>query len=188
MTIPIPSNERHTLRVFALDMTAPEVAVLRDTDTVPEPGQVVPHLRADAAALLLGVPVDVAQIDLFHSDDITAIGLAAYLTQGNAVAEAQIAVDAAMLDACQGYVMAVRSQAFGGRAALLHAHPKARLLGTYTEDTPAIRFEPLPTQAAKGVLTGGRAPKSDARIGGMVATFVLLFLAALTTLMIWIAG
>jgi hypothetical protein len=34
----------------------------------------------------------------------------------------------------------------------------------------------------------GKPAKSDARIGGMVATFVLLFLFALTGLMIWIAG
>ncbi|MFM2390869.1 MAG: hypothetical protein RLZZ437_2424 [Pseudomonadota bacterium] len=184
----IPPNERHTLRVFALDLTLAEVAALRDMDAVLHPGQVVPPLRADAAQRLLGVPVDVAQVDVFHSDDVEAIGLAAYLIEGNAVTEAQIAADADLLDAYRGYVMAVRSQAFGGQAATLTPDPKLRLMGTYTEETPAIRFETLPAQAAKGVLAGGRAPKSDARIGGMVATFVLLFLAIFTVLMIWIAG
>ena len=188
MTIPIPPNERHTLRVFALDMTLAEVAALRDTDAVLTPGQVVLPLRPDAAEHLLGVQVDVAQVDVFHSDDVEAIGLAAYLIEGNAVAETQIAADADMLDAYRGYVLAVRAQAFGGQAATLTPDPKLRLMGTYTEEAPPIRFEPLPTAAAKGVLAGGRSPKSDARIGGMVATFVLLFLAALTTLMIWIAG
>ena len=188
MTIPLPPNERHTLRVFALDMTLAEVAALRDTDAILTPGQVVPPLRFDAAQRLLGVPVDVAQVDVFHSDDVEAIGLAAYLTQGNAVAETQIAADAAILDAYQGYVMTVRSAAFGGQAATLTPAPQLRLMGTYTEQTPAVKFEPLPTAAATGTLTGGRAPKSDARIGGMVATFVLLFLALFTTLMIWIAG
>jgi hypothetical protein len=187
-SIAIAANERHTLRVFALDMALADVAALRDTDAVLTPGQVVPPLRADAAERLLGVPVDVTQVDVFHTDDVEAIGLAAYLIEGNAVAETQIAADADMLDAYRGHVMAVRAQAFGGRAATLIAHPKARLMGSYTEETPPVRFEPLPAQAAKGVLAGGRAPKSDARIGGMVATFVLLFLFALTALMIWIAG
>jgi hypothetical protein len=188
MTIPIPPNERHTLRVFALDMTLAQVTALRDMDAVLNPGQVVPPLRADVAERLLGLPVDVTQVDIFHSDDVEAIGLAAYLIEGNAVAEAQIAADTDMLDAYRGYVMAVRAQAFGGQAANLTLDPKLRLMGTYTEETPAIRFETLPSQAAKGVLAGGRAPKSDARIGGLVATFALLFLFALTGLMIWIAG
>jgi hypothetical protein len=182
------ANERHTLRVFALDMTLAEVAALRDMDAVLNPGQVVPPLRADAAQRLLGVPVDVAQVDVFHTDDIEAIGLAAYLIEGNAVAEAQITADADMLDAYRGYVMALRAQAFGGQAATLTPAAQLRLMGTYTEEAPPVRFEPLPSAAATGALTGGRAPMSDARIGAMVATFVLLFLAALTTLMIWIAG
>jgi hypothetical protein len=186
--IAIPPNERHTLRVFALDMTLAEVTALRDADAVLTPGQVIPPMRADAAQRLLGAPVDLTQGDVFHTDDIAAIGLAAYLIEGNAVAEAQIAADADMLDAYQGYILAIRSQAFGGQTATLTPAPQLRLIGTYTEDTSPIRFEPLPSQAAKGVLVGGRAPMSDARIGGMIATFVLVFLAVLTTLMTWIAG
>lgn len=33
-----------------------------------------------------------------------------------------------------------------------------------------------------------KPPKSDARIGGMVATAVLVFLAVFTTVIVWIAG
>jgi hypothetical protein len=185
--IPIPPKERHTLRVFALDMTAAEVAALRDADAVLEPGQVLPYLRTDAAARLLGVAVDATQVEVFHTDDVEAIGLAAYLIEGNAVSQAQIAADADRLDAYRGYVMTIRSQAFGGQAATLRPDPKARLMGTYSEEVPPVRFDPLPTSSASGVLGGGRAPMSDARIGGMVATFVLLFLFVLTGLLIWIA-
>ncbi len=186
--IPIPPNEHHTLRVFALDMTAAEVAALRDTEAASEPGQVVPPLRPDAAARLFGVAVDVAQVELFHSDDIAAIGLAAYLTEGNAVAEAQIAADAGMLDGYQGYVLTIRSQAFGGQAALLQPDPKATLLGTYAEEVPPVRFDPLPTPSATGVLGGGKPPMSDARIGGMVATVALIIMFGLTAFLIWFAG
>jgi hypothetical protein len=188
MTIPVPPNERHTLRVFALDMTATEVAVLRDIDAVLEPGQVVPHLRAEAAARLLGVTVDVAQVEVFHSDDVEAIGLAAYLTEGNAVAEAQIVADAGMLDAYRGYVLTIRSQAFGGQAATLRPDPKARLMGTYAEEVPPVKFAPLPTPSASGVLGGGKPPMSDARMGGMVATVALIVMFGLTAFMIWFAG
>jgi hypothetical protein len=185
----IPPNECHTLRVFALDMTAAEVAALRDADAVLEPGQVVPHLRPDAAARLLGVAaVDVAQIEVFHSDDIAAIGLAAYLTEGNAVAEAQIAADAGMLDGYEGYVMIVRAQAFGEQAAVLIPAPKVRLMGTYAEEVPPVRFDPLPTSSATGVLGGGKPPMSDARMGGMVATVALILMFGLTAFVIWLAG
>jgi hypothetical protein len=188
MTIPIPANERHTLRVFALDMTAAEVAVLRDSDAPFAPGQVLPRLRPDAVARLLGVVVDVAQVEVFHSDDIAAIGLAAYLTEGNAVAEAQIAADAGMLDKYEGYVLTIRSQAFGGQAAVLRPDPKLRLMGTYAETVPPVKFDPLPAASAKGVLGGGKPPMSDARMGGMVATVALLVMFGLTALVIWFAG
>ncbi len=189
MTIPIPANERHTLRVFALDMTPAEVALLRDTDAPLTPGQVLPPLRPDAAARLLGVAgADRSQIDLFHSDDIAAIGLAAYLIEGNAVAEVQIAADAGMLDAYQGYVLTIRSQAFGGQAVVLDPDPTLRLMGTYAETVPTVRFDPLPTASAKGVLGGGKPPMSDARMGGMVATVALLFMFGLTAFVIWFAG
>jgi hypothetical protein len=187
-TLPIPPNERHALRVFALDMTMAEVAGLRDIEAPLDPGQVLPPLRADAAVRLFGVAVDVAQVEVFHSDDIAAIGLAAYLTEGNAVAEAQIAADQGMLDAYRGYVLTIRSQAFGGRAALLDPAPKARLLGTYAEEVPPVRFDPLPTPSASGVLAGGKPPMSDARIGGMVATVALILMFALTAFVIWFAG
>jgi hypothetical protein len=188
MTIPIPPGERHTLRVFALDMTATEVAALRDADAMPEPGQVVPFLRAEAAARLLGVAVDATHVEVFHSDDVEAIGLAAYLTEGNAVSQAQIAADAGMLDAYRGYVLTIRSRTFGGRAALLRPDPKARLIGTYAEEVPPVRFDPLPTPSASGALGGGKPPMSDARIGGMVATVALILMFALTAFVIWFAG
>jgi hypothetical protein len=188
LTLSIPPNERHTLRVFALDMTAPEFAALRDADALLEPGQVLPYLRADAATRLLGVAVDVTQVEVFHSDDVEAIGLAAYLTEGNAVSQVQIAADQGMLDSYRGYVLTIRSQAFGGRAALLDPAPKARLLGTYAEEVPPVRFDPLPAGSASGVLAGGKPPMSDARMGGMVATVALILMFALTAFVIWLAG
>lgn len=189
MTIPIPASERHTLRVFALNMTPAEAALLRDTDAPLNPGQILPPLRPDAARRLLGTDVaDLAQIDLFHSDDIAAIGLAAYLIEGNAVAEAQIAADAGILDAYKGYVLTIRSPAFGGRAAVLELDPKVTLLGTYAEEVPPVKFDPLPTPSATGLLGGGKPPMSDARIGGMVATVALLVMFGLTALLVWLAG
>jgi hypothetical protein len=187
-TISIPPGERHTLRVFALDMSMAEVAVLRDTEAPLDPGQVLPPLHPEAAARLFGTAVGVAEVELFHTDDIAAIGLAAYLTEGNAVAETQIAADADVLDAYAGYVLTIRSQAFGGRAALLRPDPKATLLGTYAEEVPPVRFDPLPAGSASGGLAGGKPPMSDARMGGMVATVALLVMFGLTALVIWLAG
>jgi hypothetical protein len=61
-------------------------------------------------------------------------------------------------------------------------------MGTYAEVVPSVRFTPLPSQSARGVLAGGKPPMSDARMGGMVATVALLVMFGLTALVIWLAG
>ncbi|MEO5621317.1 MAG: hypothetical protein ABIQ85_10385, partial [Cypionkella sp.] len=65
---------------------------------------------------------------------------------------------------------------------------RLRLIGLYREDTPQIVFEPLPDAAATGEVPQGKPVWSNARIGGMVATAVLIFLAIFTVLFIWMAG
>ncbi len=176
--IPIPANERHTLRVFTLETTAAEVDRLRDG-------------RGNPIAALLGVSsLDPDYAEVFDVKDLGDLGLAAYLIDGNGVAEAQIAADRARLDAIRGFVLIVHTAAFGGQAATLHPDARLTLIGTYAEDIPPVRFEPLPDAAAKGVLEPGmgKKPMSEARISGMVATVVLVFLFVLVAFFVWSAG
>jgi hypothetical protein len=174
MTITVPANEPQTLRVFAADLPKDDIARFQS-----QPNHI---------ATLLGVPtIDPAQIALFHTDDLADIGLVDYLLDGGGVTEAQLAPDRLTLAAYRGYVLTLRDAAFPTRPITMHPDSRLRWLGTYAEEVAPVRFEDLPDAAAAGVITGKPA-KSDARIDGMVATFVLLFLFALTGLMIWIAG
>jgi hypothetical protein len=170
--IHIPPTERHTLRVFTLAVPPDDLHRLRSDPT--------------AIAALLGTPtVNTHYIDIFDVKDIDAIGLAQYLIDGNGAAEPQITADKPTLDAIRGPVLILTSGAANGT---LTPAPQLSLIGTYAEDTPPIIFEPLPTDSAKGLTGQGKAPMSDARAGGMVATVALIVLFAITGLMIWMAG
>jgi hypothetical protein len=174
LTITIAHNERHTLRIFAAGLPKDDIAYIQG--------------QAHLLAALLGVPtIDPTQVALFHTDDLDTIGLVDYLLDGGGVTEAQLESDRAILAAYRGFILTVRDAAFPSRPVTLRLDPRLRLLGAYAEETAPVRFEDLPDAAAAGVIAAKPA-KSDARIGGMVATFVLLFLFALTGLMIWIAG
>ena len=195
----IPKGEQKTLRLFALDMTQAEIARLRDQGPPPgyafslDPANEFPeydpeHDARNPIAALLGVEhIDSAFTELFHSDDIAAIGLCAYLTDGNGVAQNQVAADFARLAAVQGALLIVFSAAFGGQGATLHPDPRLTLIGTYTEDIPPIRFEPLPGGTAMLNRKSGK-PMSNARISGMVATVALLIMFALVAVFVWLAG
>lgn len=168
----LPVGERHVLRVFTLALPGAEIAALRGD--------------ADLLAALLGVDMlDPAGVEVFDLADLEGVGLAAYLTQGNGVAEAQIAADRARLSALRGPVLILHASAFDGRATTLHPDPRLRFVGRYGEELPPpVQFEPLPDAAARGLLPQGKPVMSDARMSGMVATVVLLFLAIFTVIFV----
>ncbi len=168
------AGERHVLRVFALDMPAPQAAALvGDSDTL---------------ARLLGLPaVNPAGVEVIDLADLAGVGLVRYLTEGDGIAEAALAADAAALTALQGWVLILRSQAVATPTTLQPA-PTLRLIGRYAEEELPLAFEPLPSAAAVGLIPQGKPPMSDARIGGMVATVVLVLMAIFTTLFVYLAG
>jgi hypothetical protein len=182
----VAASERGTIRVFSADLTPAELARLRTpSPTDPRPADL------SVLAALLGVDtLAPGQVELFHSDDVAPIGLAAYLTEGSAVAEAAIAADRARLDALQGPLLIVHSAAFGGQAVTLHPDARLRLQGVYTAETPPVRFEPLPDASARdrSPTQGAKPPMSPARVGGMVATVALLIMFALVAVVVWVAA
>ena len=180
----IPANETGHVRVFALALTEAEVDDLRAVQIPPA------NVNAAAIAKLLGTPfVDPHHVDLFHTDTIAAVGLSSYLIEGCTVPADQIAPAKAQIDSYRGPVLIVRSQAFGAKAATLHLAAKVSLLGNFTEDRPSIRFEPLPDASAKGTITvAGKPPMSDARIGGMVATVVLILMFIFVGVFVWMGS
>ena len=179
----ISPTERGVVRLFTLDLPPEQAA-----------GFTEPDFDSDAPAPIdaaLGVSyLDTDFVEVFPVSNLDGLGLAGYLVQGLGVPEAEVAADRARLNALTGHVVVVLSQAFGGHAATLT--PKAPLtwIGTYTEEGASVKFAPLPSESAKGVITDApqKPPKSNARISGMVAMYALLALFALVVLMIWVAG
>ena len=129
----IAPHEHGVLRLFALDMRPQEAKFLR------EPG---------AVDQVLGVQgLDPAQIDIFPVSDLEDLGLFGYLSEGCGVSEDQL--DRNMLQAIDGWVMALRSAAFLGRSATLSPDPRLRLIGLFTEEATNWTGGPIETDSAK---------------------------------------
>ncbi len=180
----VPKGERGVLRVFAIDLPAPDVAAFAAESTATWP------LR-DA----LGVAaLDRDFVEVFDLDTIRSYGFARYLSDANGMAIAEVGADTAMLVALTGHVAIVDSKAFGGQAATLSPSPPLHHIGTYraeksTTSTEVLRAETAKREAAATDLRPApKPPRSDAAIGGRIALYVLIGAAALVGLMIWIAG
>lgn len=180
----VPANERGQVRVFSLAMTEAEVDDLRAAQLPPA------SVNAAAIAKVLGTAfIDPQHVDLFHTNAIAALGLSAYLIQGCAIPDTQVMATKAQLDSYRGPVLIVRSPAFGAKTATLQPIAKVTLMGSFSEEMPSIRFEPLPDASAKGILSPkAKPPKSDARIGGMVATVVLILMFIFVAVFVWIGS
>ncbi len=159
------------------------------------------NLSADDAARFMQSPEEINRalgvedlneefVELFALSTLDGVGLAGYLIDGLGVAEADVAPYRSRLNGMSGHVLIVLSRAFGGRAATITPTAPLKWIGTYTEEGASVKFEPLPSKGAEGAVTGSpaKAPKSDARIGGMIAMYALIAMFALVALMIWVAG
>jgi hypothetical protein len=191
----IPRGERHVLRVFALDMGKAEVERLRNRPSTPDPlASVDPALRhadpAQVAALFGLSQIDPTQVEIVDTDDLPELGLAAYLTEGDAAAEAQIAADRARLDALRGHVLTVTSAAFPKLPVTLNPVSALSLIGTYAEDMTPVRFDPLPSEGAKGTrgTAGAAAARAPRRGRGALLVIAALALFVLLVVLKFNAG
>lgn len=145
---------------------------------------------ADVLAAI-GAPADAAKFDIFPAEKIAPLGLDAFLAEGHGVDPEAVASHKTDLDALSGVIVVIPAYAFEERRARLDITPPARHVATLPEMV-ATRGSPVPlaSDGAKGNLGGGpaKAPKSDARIGGMVALVVLLFLAVFVIAFVLMAG
>ena len=170
MTIDIPANDHGQIRVFATDQPLPQGVIDRD---------------ADALALLFGAEVDPTYVDVVRIADLNGMALTRYIAEGYDLPADPFGAGA--LDAATGTVLLLLSRATEGRAVTLTPAAGLRHVATLSREVELTRHEPLPSGGAAGVTGQTPAPKSDARIGGMVATVALLVLFLLVLLMIWIA-
>lgn len=147
--------------------------------------------KAMVLSALNGDILDTDQIEVFAAQEIAPLGLTAYLVEGHGIDESDLAEDAARLDALSGTLVVVPARALGPPLAEL-SFDKGLTYVLRVREAEAVVTAPKPimTDSAKGNLSGGavKPPKSDARIGGMVAMAVLVFLAVFVFLFVWSAG
>ncbi len=156
----VAPNERGVIRLFTLDMRAEEARFLR------EPG---------AADQVLGVTgLDPAQIDIFPVTDLEDLGLFGYLNDGCGVSEDQL--NRTMLESIEGWVLVLRSAAFGGHPAELNPDPRVRLLGLYTEEATNWTGGPIETESAKPFSAPQTPPQNDQprRMGSALLAIIIL--------------
>ncbi len=129
----VAPHEQGVIRLFSLDMRPEEAKFLR------EPG---------AADQVLGVDgLDPDQIDIFPVSDLEDLGLYGYLHEGGGVSVDQL--DRSKLEAIEGWVMVLRSAAFGGRAAQMNPDTRLHLLGLFTEEATNWTGGAIETESAK---------------------------------------
>jgi len=156
----VASHERGVIRLFALDMRPEEAKFLR------EPGALDQVLGVDG--------LDPKQIDIFPVSDLEDLGLYGYLNDGCGVTADQL--DQTALDAIDGWVMVVRSAAFGDRAATITPDPRLRLIGLYTEEATNWTGGPIEAESAKPFSAPQSPPQGDKprRIGSAILALVIL--------------
>jgi hypothetical protein len=175
-SIQIKPTEHGVVRVFDVDLPAEQIkAFNRRNGTWP---------LQDA----LGAgTLDPAHVDLIAVEDLDELGLAGYLAEGHGISSDDLRDMRGRLAALSGHVLIVTSRAFGGEEQTLSPRAPLHLVATFTEERPPVSFDPLPSQAARGV-TGGKPPPSDAAMSGRVASIALLVLFLLVALVVWVAS
>jgi len=158
----IAPNEHGVLRLFSLDMRPEEAKFLR------EPG---------AADQVLGVEgLDPKQIDIFPVSDLEELGLFGYLNDGCGISEDQLNRDT--LEGLGGWVMVLRSAAFGGRATILAPDPRLHLIGLYTEEATNWSGGRIDSESAKP-FSAPLAPVESADSSHRMGSALLMLLVAL---------
>lgn len=181
-TFQVSANERGVIRLFTINLSSDQVADFYEPRSDDSP------TRMNAA---LGVTyLDSNFVEIFPVSDLTGLGLAGYMVEGLGVADADIMPMRSRLNSISGHVLILPSTAFGGFEATLRPTSPLKWIGTFVEEGAPIKFEPLPSDSASGTTDGQtiKAPKSDARVGGMIAMYALIFMFVLVGLMIWVAG
>lgn len=180
-TFQVSATERGVIRIFMANLTTEQAASFTES---PDEDTPAPINRA------LGVTyLDSDFVELFPLSNLEGVGLAGYLVEGLGVAEADVKPNASRLNAMSGQVLIVLSSAFGDFETTITPTAPLKWIGTYTEESANVKFEPLPSEGAKGTQgTPIKPPKSDARVGGMIAMYALIAMFAFVGLLIWVGG
>jgi hypothetical protein len=169
-TMTVSGKERGQLRLFAVNLTDPDIETL--------------------GTLLGADDLDPAYVELVKISDLDEMSLPQYLSQGYDIDADTLAPDRPRLAALTGHVLIILSLAFRDHALTLNDVPDLTLIASYGNQGPDWTApEPLETDStAIGSGVQPRKKPSDAAMGGRVATFALLFMFVFTALFIWLAA
>lgn len=173
MPIEIPFDDHGNIRIFEISGPLTEDMA----EKTPE----------GLEALFGTTKLDRTYVDLIKISDLSSMTLSDYIVQGYDTAPEVHDVPA--INGIDGYAVLILSAASRGRKVTLDPAPNVRHVTTVLPEVQLTVVEPLSSQAAEGAIgdTPAKPAKSDARIGGMVATLALIVLFMLVALMIWIA-
>ncbi len=174
MTLTIPVNDHGQIRVFEMRDALADAAKRK-----------TPQGLAD----LLGTDaLDPDFIDIVNIDDLGTMRLTDYIAQGYDMETS--AQDVAAVNAITGHAILIMSRAARGQEVTLKPASGVRHVTTYLPKAQLEIIAPLTSDAASGIINDppGKPPKSDARIGGMVAMYALIAMFLLVGLMVWIAA
>lgn len=174
MTLSIPDNDHGKIRVFAV--ADPHKDLIEKT---PE------SLRATFGTDVLNTDfVDVLDVEELGEE----LDLLDYIADGYDVAVDE--GDIAVLSAQTGIVVFIMSRAHEGVALDLTLASGVRQLTTLGRGARMTVAARIDTEASDGVIgaSDAKPAKSDARVGGMVATIALVLMFLLVGMMVWIGG
>lgn len=171
-TINVKAGDRGLVWVFAVDLEGAEAANFNRRN-----GE-WPAQKALGAETL-----DPEHVEVFPVSDLEGVGLAGYLEDGMGVPQDQLKDMRARLDAQKGWVMVVTSKALGGKAQTLTPRAPLRLIGSFTEERPKVSFKTLPSESAKGTVSGGsgktEAPRDRSWLWAVVGVVALAIILTL---------
>jgi hypothetical protein len=167
----IPAGEAHVVRVFAVDED-----------------HAAPHADEAILAALGAGELKTSEIELFDLEDLQSMTLSGYLAEGHGIAVSELIPMRPRLDALRGRVLILPSRAFEGRALEMRPRAPLRLMGRFSEDVAPVRFTPLPTGGAEGIITAraNARPRGAGRLR-LVAFAVLALLAVCLAVAIGLA-
>lgn len=138
-----------------------------------------------AEALGLWAAPDPTAVERFELETMADYGFARYLSEANGVA---IGDQTEALDARTGPVLLLFSNGLNEKDSRFAPEPPFSLIGRYGMPLDLPSVIGIDTESADGLLPQGKPPKSAARMSGMVATVVLIFLAIFVAAFVWVGG
>ena len=187
-TTNVPAHEHGVIRLYAVDLPHDQIAAFNTTSNLDDG-----HANWPLKDALGATHLDKKFVEVFPIGDLDGLGLAGYLTIGNDVPVDQVEQMRHQLSQLNGHVLLVFSSAFGDQAQTINPKSPIRHIATFfTQGTP-VAFEPLPDESAQ-LGTGNddikpaKKKPSEAAMSGRIATYALLFMFALTGLIIWIGS